>query len=118
VVLKHVQDIPEADLIRVVRTLADKADKEENDWISKFPIYFKLVLEAPRNDIFMQQAIKQLTTSELPIVLKTLRDWMDWWEQQGGGSSSVNSATEAVPEFVHVSGSQCIIYYATRTRPI
>ncbi|KAM3579651.1 hypothetical protein VKS41_008103 [Umbelopsis sp. WA50703] len=102
VVLKHVQDIPEADLIRVVRTLADKADKEENDWISKFPIYFKLVLEAPRNDIFMQQAIKQLTTSELPIVLKTLRDWMDWWEQQGGGSSSVNSATEAVPEFVHI----------------
>ncbi|KAG2172659.1 hypothetical protein INT43_000006 [Umbelopsis isabellina] len=99
VVLKHVQDIPEGDLIKVVRTLANK---DEGDWSDKFPTYFKLVLEAPRNDIFMQQAMKQLTTSELPIVLKTLRDWMDWWEQHGGGSSSVNSATEAVPGFVHI----------------
>lgn len=109
-VLKHVQDIPEADLIKVVRTLADKADKAEGDWSNKFPTYFKLVLEAPRNDIFMQQAMKQLTTSELPIVLKTLRDWMDWWEQHGGGSSSVNSATEAVPGFVHVSVSSHLLF--------
>lgn len=101
-VLKHVQDIPEADLIKVVRTLANKGEGHSND---QFPTYFKLVLEAPRNDIFMQQAMKQLTTSELPIVLKTLSDWLDWWEQHGGGSSSVNSATEAVPGFVHVSVS-------------
>lgn len=100
--LKHVQDIPEADLIRIVRTLAEKAGQNEaGEWKAKFPLYFKLILEAPRNDIFMQQAMKHLGADDIPIVLETLRDWMNWWEQHGGGSST-NSATEAVPKFVHV----------------
>ena len=101
-VLKYVQDIPEANLIRVVRILADKADQKEQDWKDRFPFYFKLVVEAPRNDIFMQQAMKHLTATQLPIVLETLHDWMDWWEQHGGGSSTNSESEAAVPKFVDV----------------
>jgi hypothetical protein len=102
VVLKHVQDIPEADLIRVVRTMAEKVREDEAIWKDKFALYFKLVVEAPRNDIFMQQAVKRIGADELFIVLQTLRDWMDWWDEQGGGSSNKNSEPAGVPQFVHV----------------
>ncbi|KAI9284765.1 hypothetical protein BC943DRAFT_352951 [Umbelopsis sp. AD052] len=102
VVLKHVQDIPEADLIRVVRTMAEKVREDEATWKDKFALYFKLVVEAPRNDIFMQQAVKRIGADELFIVLQTLRDWMDWWDEQGGGSSTKNSEPAGVPKFVHV----------------
>lgn len=101
-VLKHVQDIPEADLIRVVRTMAEKVREDEGKWKDKFALYFKLVVEAPRNDIFMQQAVKRIGADELFIVLQTLCDWMNWWDEQGGGSSNKNSAPAGVPKFVHV----------------
>jgi len=102
VVLKHVQDIPEADLIRVVRTMAEKVREEEGKWKDKFALYFKLVVEAPRNDVFMQQAVKRIGADELFIVLQTLCDWMNWWDEQGGGSSTKNSESAGVPKFVHV----------------
>jgi hypothetical protein len=102
VVLKHVQDIPEADLIRVVRTMAEKARVDEAKWKDKFALYFKLVVEAPRNDIFMQQAVKRIGADDLFIVLETLRNWMVWWDEQGGGSSNKSSEAAGVPKFVHV----------------
>jgi len=102
VVLKYVQDIPEADLIRVIRTVAEKARENEAEWKAKFSLYFKLIVEAPRNDIFMQQAMKHLGVDELPIVLETLVQWINWWEQLGGGSSTNSAATESVPQFVHI----------------
>jgi hypothetical protein len=82
--------------------MAEKARVDEAKWKDKFALYFKLVVEAPRNDIFMQQAVKRIGADDLFIVLETLRNWMVWWDEQGGGSSNKSSEAAGVPKFVHV----------------
>ncbi|KAG0351814.1 hypothetical protein BC939DRAFT_503973 [Gamsiella multidivaricata] len=48
------------------------------------PHFLNLIMAAPRNDIFMQQALKRLTTDDLSVVLEILKGWMDIWGERGG----------------------------------
>ncbi|KAI8329409.1 hypothetical protein BC941DRAFT_384685 [Chlamydoabsidia padenii] len=75
-VLKSVIDIPETDLMLLIKTLVEKSQNDPAVWESRFGIFMKQVVEAPRNDIFMQQALRQLTATELPVVLTTIIQWL------------------------------------------
>ncbi|KAF7723481.1 hypothetical protein EC973_001992 [Apophysomyces ossiformis] len=72
--LESVQDIPETDLIVIIQELI-KLRESKPEWTNRFPTYLGMVIDAPRNDIFLQQALKQLTPTELPVILNALWDW-------------------------------------------
>ncbi|KAI8088451.1 hypothetical protein BDF21DRAFT_358172 [Thamnidium elegans] len=73
--LEYVQDIPESDLVTLVKALVALYDDE--DWKNgRFSTYLKLVVDAPRNDIFLQQSLKRINASELPVILNTIVSWL------------------------------------------
>ncbi|CAO3595573.1 unnamed protein product [Absidia cylindrospora] len=74
--LESVIDIPETDLMVLINTLVAMTRENPSVWNQKFATYLKLVVEAPRNDIFMHQALKRLTVDELPMVLNTITGWL------------------------------------------
>ncbi|KAI9483654.1 MAG: hypothetical protein EXX96DRAFT_599962 [Benjaminiella poitrasii] len=78
-VLEKVQDIPENDLVTLIKALiALYKDENENEteWKSRFSAYLKMIVNAPKNDIFLQQALKRIDASELPIILDTVISWL------------------------------------------
>ncbi|KAI8140412.1 hypothetical protein BJV82DRAFT_671490 [Fennellomyces sp. T-0311] len=66
IILEHVPDIPESDLVLLLKSLLaspanlNKSTRED---------LFKHIIDTPHNDIFMQQALKRLTASEIPAAL-------------------------------------------------
>ncbi|KAF9898772.1 hypothetical protein BX616_003625, partial [Lobosporangium transversale] len=52
--------------------------------IPDIPYFLNLIMTAPRNEIFMQQALKKLTVEELTVVLEILKGWIDIWDVRGG----------------------------------
>ncbi|KFH73488.1 hypothetical protein MVEG_00704 [Podila verticillata NRRL 6337] len=46
--------------------------------------FLHLIMAAPRNEVFMQQAVKRLNVEELSIVLEILKDWICSWSELGG----------------------------------
>lgn len=77
IVLEKVQDIPENDLVTLIKALI-VLQAEEEDWKQKgrFSTYLKMVVDAPRNDIFLQQCLKRISATELPILLDTIVHWL------------------------------------------
>ncbi|ORZ19823.1 hypothetical protein BCR42DRAFT_481740 [Absidia repens] len=75
--LKSVIDISEMDLVMLIKALVSLIDTEPSVWKDQFEIYLRSVIESPRNDIFMKQALKQLTVAELPVLLKTITQWLE-----------------------------------------
>ncbi|CAO3596888.1 unnamed protein product [Absidia cylindrospora] len=82
--LKSVIDISEMDLVILIKALVSLEHTNPSVWKDRFEIYLRSVVESPRNDIFMQQALKQLTVTELPILLKTITQWLE-----GNGSKTI-----------------------------
>ncbi|KAG0760856.1 hypothetical protein G6F57_008100 [Rhizopus arrhizus] len=76
IVLEKVLDIPESDLVTLVKALIAKQTEHEEWAGTRFNKYFKMVVEAPRNDIFLQQALKRIDAVELPIILTTFAGWL------------------------------------------
>jgi hypothetical protein len=75
IVLEKVQDIPENDLVNLIKALIVLHD--DKDWKNgRFSTYLKMVVDAPRNDIFLQQSLKRINASELPIILDTTVNWL------------------------------------------
>ncbi|KAG0179952.1 hypothetical protein DFQ28_002062 [Apophysomyces sp. BC1034] len=74
--LESVKDIPETDLITILQELI-KLNGTTTEWTERFPRYLEMVISAPRNDIFLQQALKRLTPAELPTILNALVDWFN-----------------------------------------
>ncbi|KAL1921903.1 uncharacterized protein VTP21DRAFT_10545 [Calcarisporiella thermophila] len=72
--LTRLHDIPEADMImllqRVIALHQSKSHVDVKDFLS-------LIIAAPRNDYFMQQALHQLTVEELGVVLSMLIRWLE-----------------------------------------
>lgn len=83
IALKVVPDIPESDLILVIKELINLRHKEPTLWESRVDYYLKAVVQAYRNDIFMQQALKRLTVQDLPIILESLTKWLDSTDAEG-----------------------------------
>jgi hypothetical protein len=77
IVLDKVQDIPENDLVTLIKALIALYNNDnEVDWKTRFSAYLKMVVDAPRNDIFMQQSLKRINATELPIILNTIVHWL------------------------------------------
>lgn len=73
IVLERVQDIPENDLITLIKALVAL----HGEWSeSRFSLYLKMVVDAPKNDIFLQHALKRINATELPILLETIITWL------------------------------------------
>ncbi|KAI9258122.1 hypothetical protein BDA99DRAFT_515291 [Phascolomyces articulosus] len=71
IVLENVPDIPEADLVLLLKALL----AEENDGLVESTTreeLFQYIIDSPHNDIFMQQALKRLTASEIPTALQLI----------------------------------------------
>ncbi|KAG9324656.1 hypothetical protein KVV02_000333 [Mortierella alpina] len=52
--------------------------------VPDIPHFLNVIMAAPRNEIFMQQAVKRLTVEELSIVLEILKGWIGIWDERGG----------------------------------
>ncbi|KAG0337832.1 hypothetical protein BG000_004886 [Podila horticola] len=52
--------------------------------VPDIPHFLHLIMAAPRNEVFMQQAVKRLNVEELSIVLEILKDWICNWSELGG----------------------------------
>lgn len=75
IVLEKVNDIPEKDLVRLIKALAGLYEDEE--WKEgRFSTYLKLVVDAPKNEIFLQQYLKRINATELPVILNTIVHWL------------------------------------------
>lgn len=75
IVLEKVHDIPEKDLVALIKALV--ALHDDSEWKEgRFSTYLKLVVDAPKNDIFLQQYLKRISASELPVILDTIVSWL------------------------------------------
>ncbi|KAF9954700.1 hypothetical protein BGZ72_004361 [Mortierella alpina] len=52
--------------------------------VPDIPHFLNVIMAAPRNEVFMQQAVKRLTVEELSIVLEILKGWIGIWDERGG----------------------------------
>jgi len=59
-------------LIKALITLYNS----EDEWKTRFSTYMKMIVDAPRNDIFLQQSLKRINAAELPIILETIVNWL------------------------------------------
>ncbi|KAI8970156.1 hypothetical protein BDF20DRAFT_106790 [Mycotypha africana] len=77
-VLEKAHDIPENDLVTLLKALIALCHDKVNgaEWRSRFSIYMKMIVDAPRNDIFLQQSLKRITASELQLILETIVEWL------------------------------------------
>ncbi|KAI8090001.1 uncharacterized protein BX664DRAFT_334432 [Halteromyces radiatus] len=76
--LETVIDIPETDLVLLIKELVALCIQEQTAWWhDSFPHYLKMVMQAPRNEIYLQHALKRLTLKELPIVLNAIVQWLN-----------------------------------------
>ncbi|KAG0209962.1 hypothetical protein BGX28_009833 [Mortierella sp. GBA30] len=112
--LKKLHDIPEMDMIMMLKQVIglnkNKASASASTAVSQataskanttashsttsastttapvpdIPHFLKVIMAAPRNEIFMQQALKRLTVEELSIVLEILKGWIGIWDERGG----------------------------------
>ncbi|KAI8369639.1 uncharacterized protein BYT42DRAFT_585183 [Radiomyces spectabilis] len=72
VVIAHVDDIPETDIILLIKELVRMRLEDPKEWDTRFMDYMKIILRTPRNTIFLQQAMKQITASELPLIVSAI----------------------------------------------
>ncbi|KAI7870003.1 hypothetical protein BDF14DRAFT_1778373 [Spinellus fusiger] len=98
IVLEQVNDIPETDLVLIIKALVEKHQSQPTEWSSLFSSYMKTVIDSPHNDIFMQQALKQLTPTELPVMLETLLSWL---EKDAQPVIEENNSTVAIETPIH-----------------
>ncbi|KAF9209458.1 hypothetical protein BGZ49_004303 [Haplosporangium sp. Z 27] len=88
--LKKLYDIPEMDMVVMLkqviglnknRSLEASASTTQ---VPDTPHFLNLIMVAPRNEIFMQQALKRLSVDELSVVLDILKGWIGIWDERGG----------------------------------
>ncbi|KAI8645967.1 hypothetical protein BD408DRAFT_410924 [Parasitella parasitica] len=75
IVLEKVHDIPENDLVTLIKALIVLYNSED-EWKARFSSYMKMIVDAPRNDIFLQQSLKRINAAELPTILETIVNWL------------------------------------------
>ncbi|CAG8492143.1 3657_t:CDS:10 [Diversispora eburnea] len=76
--LVNVPDIPEKDLIYLLKYLISNVSNDQNKKkglsITKMLL---LIIESPRNDNMMRWSLRELTEGELLVTLKKLCDWIE-----------------------------------------
>ncbi|KAF9902849.1 hypothetical protein EC991_004508 [Linnemannia zychae] len=93
--LQKLYDIPEMDMVVMMKQViglnkqsgastTTSATTKTSDSVPNVASFLNTIMVAPRNDIFMQQALKRLTVDELAIILEILRDWIVIWDERGG----------------------------------
>ncbi|KAI7852997.1 hypothetical protein BDC45DRAFT_443010 [Circinella umbellata] len=71
IVLENVPDIPEVDLVLLLKALLAQGDTSPVESSTREEL-FKYIIDSPHNDIFMQQALKRLTATEIPRAVELL----------------------------------------------
>ncbi|KAF9144515.1 hypothetical protein BG015_000080 [Linnemannia schmuckeri] len=91
--LQKLYDIPEMDMVVMMKQVIglNKQQSSAAATTTKTSIsvpnvasFLNTIMVAPRNDVFMQQAIKRFTVEELAIILEILKEWIIIWDQRGG----------------------------------
>ncbi|KAF9350693.1 hypothetical protein BGX26_011186 [Mortierella sp. AD094] len=92
--LKKLYDIPEMDMVMMLKQViglnknknseAMDTSSSSTSAVPDVPHFLNLIMVAPRNEIFMQQAIKRLTVEDLSVVLDILKGWINIWDERGG----------------------------------
>ncbi|KAF9941666.1 hypothetical protein BGZ65_002174 [Modicella reniformis] len=97
--LKKLHDIPEMDMIMMLKqviglnknkdstpngTASSSSPSSSSSSVPDIPQFMTLIMAAPRNEVFMQQALKRLNVEELSVVLGILKGWIDIWDERGG----------------------------------
>ncbi|KAF9186784.1 hypothetical protein BGZ51_001757 [Haplosporangium sp. Z 767] len=52
--------------------------------VPDIPHFLNLIMAAPRNEVFMHQALKRLSVEEISVVLEVLKGWVIIWDERGG----------------------------------
>ncbi|KAI8064348.1 hypothetical protein BC940DRAFT_242517 [Gongronella butleri] len=74
--LRSVPDLPERDLVKTIRDLMALSKSQPDVWKDRASDYIRRIVESPRNDVFLQQAMKRISSDELPILLHCLVKWL------------------------------------------
>lgn len=90
--LQKLYDIPEMDMVVMMKQVIGLNKQQPSTTSTTKPStsvpnvasFLNTIMVAPRNDVFMQQAIKRFTAEELAIILEILKDWIVIWDQRGG----------------------------------
>ncbi|KAF9923738.1 hypothetical protein FBU30_006198 [Linnemannia zychae] len=88
--LGKLYDIPEMDVVVMLKQVIGlnkqiiPSETTKKSSVPDVTSFLKTVLVTPRNDIFMQQAIKRLSVEDLAIILEIMKDWFLTWEMRGG----------------------------------
>ncbi|KAF9146662.1 hypothetical protein BGX30_011854 [Mortierella sp. GBA39] len=90
--LQKLYDIPEMDMVVMMKQViglnkhqsSTTAATKPSTSVPNVASFLNTIMVAPRNDVFMQQAIKRFTVEELAIILEILKDWIVIWDQRGG----------------------------------
>ncbi|KAF9544916.1 hypothetical protein EC957_011541 [Mortierella hygrophila] len=90
--LQKLYDIPEMDMVVMMKQViglnkqqsSTTAATKSSTSVPNVASFLNTIMVAPRNDVFMQQAIKRFTVEELAIILEILKDWIVIWDQRGG----------------------------------
>ncbi|KAJ8659341.1 hypothetical protein O0I10_005056 [Lichtheimia ornata] len=81
-ILHRVPDIPESDLITVLKAFI-KARRSNTLSSEIASTLFAKIIDSPHNDIFMQQAVKRLEAAELADVLDLINDELESLSAKG-----------------------------------
>jgi hypothetical protein len=79
----------------LIKTFVALGQDEPAVWKSRYPFYLRKVVEAPRNDIFMQHALKQLAAADLPIVLKAIIRWLKTKDNESSKTIKLSAASSS-----------------------
>ncbi|KAG0317426.1 hypothetical protein BGZ97_005435 [Linnemannia gamsii] len=88
--LQKLYDIPEMDMVVMMKQVIginkqqSSATTKTSTSVPNVASFLNTIMVAPRNDVFMQQAIKRFTVEELATILEILKDWIIIWDQRGG----------------------------------
>ncbi|KAH7053649.1 hypothetical protein BKA57DRAFT_390563 [Linnemannia elongata] len=82
--LQKLYDIPEMDMVVMMKQVIGLNKQQPSTTSTTKPStsvpnvasFLNTIMVAPRNDVFMQQAIKRFTAEELAIILEILKDWI------------------------------------------
>jgi hypothetical protein len=85
---KKLYDIPEMDMVTMLKQVIglnkSESTKLGSSSVPDVPHFLNLIMVAPRNEVFMQQALKRMSIEELSIVLEILKSWIEIWDERGG----------------------------------
>ncbi|KAF9428598.1 hypothetical protein BGZ94_001809 [Podila epigama] len=80
-------------------TTATKKASASSTSVPEIQHFLRMIMAAPRNEIFMQHALKRLGVEEISIVLEILGNWLSIWSEEGGIGCRAKGAASKLPDY-------------------